>query len=112
MLKLMQLKYPTFPGRVNTFQASVHKPSWLLPVLALTVSLPLSQTMYRDHCYYATDYTSEIRAFADASTLAAADRIIQFPFVPLVSSFALAERRAHHLPLSLSLYLGGRGEVG
>ncbi|ORY89031.1 hypothetical protein BCR35DRAFT_262595 [Leucosporidium creatinivorum] len=72
MLKLMQLKYPTFPGRVNTFQAA---------------------TMYRDHCYFATDYTSEIRAFSDASTLAAADRIIQFPFVPV----ALEEKSAEEL---------------
>lgn len=40
--------------------------------------------MYREHCYIASDYTSEIRAFANAKTLAAADRIVQFPFVPLV----------------------------
>lgn len=40
--------------------------------------------MYRDHSYFAKDYTSEIRALADPRALAAADRIIQFPFTPLV----------------------------
>lgn len=60
MLKLMQLKYPTFPGRVSNYQSS---------------------SMYRDHCYHALDYAQEIDAFADSRTLAAADRIIQAPFV-------------------------------
>lgn len=96
MLKLMQLKYPTFPGRVNTFQAGVRGTSAIFTLPSLTAVLSLPQTMYRDHCYYATDYTSEIRAFSDAGTLAAADRIIQFPFVPLVSSVSLLERQASH----------------
>jgi actin-related protein 5 len=48
--------------------------------------------MYRDHCYYASDYTSETRAFSDARNLAAADRIIQFPFVPVVSSLSRSQR--------------------
>lgn len=40
--------------------------------------------MYRDHCYHALDYAQEIDAFADSRTLAAADRIIQAPFVLVV----------------------------
>ena len=42
------------------------------------------QIMYRDHCYFSTDYKSEIHACTDPRFLAAADRVIQFPFVPLV----------------------------
>ncbi|GAA5936627.1 hypothetical protein JCM1841_004631 [Sporobolomyces salmonicolor] len=63
MLKLMQLKYPTFPGRLSSFQSGI---------------------MYRDHCYNATPtYADEIRAFQDPRTMVARDRVVQFPFVAL-----------------------------
>ena len=51
----------------------------MLPLLTRT-----TQKMYCEHAYFAKDYTSEIRALADPRVLAAADRIIQFPFTPLV----------------------------
>lgn len=82
MLKLMQLKYPTFPGRLSSYQSSVRHDCPCLSVPAS--SIQTAQEMYRDHCYYASDYTAEIRAFGDSSTLAAADRVVQFPFVAVV----------------------------
>lgn len=43
------------------------------------------QCMYRDHCYYASDYSAEIRAMGDATTMAKLDRVIQYPWIPTVS---------------------------
>ncbi|KAI5479257.1 actin-related protein 5 [Pseudohyphozyma bogoriensis] len=64
MLKLMQLKYPTFPGRLTSYQSSM---------------------IYQEHCYHANDYSADIRALSDSRKLAAADRTIQFPFIPVVT---------------------------
>lgn len=64
MLKLMQLKYPTFPGRLSLQQAHM---------------------VYQDHCRFSDDYTREIRALADARALADMDRVVQYPFQHLLS---------------------------
>jgi len=64
LLKLLQLKYPTFPTRVTSSQTN-----WIL------------QTF----CEFAPDYTALLRELKDPLRLRAADRIIQFPFaVPVV----------------------------
>ncbi|GAA5940758.1 uncharacterized protein JCM15063_006353 [Sporobolomyces koalae] len=65
LLKLMQLKYPAFPGRLSSFQSSI---------------------MYRDHCYNAVpDYQTLNRHLArDPKHIVAQDRIIQFPFTSTV----------------------------
>ncbi|GAA6061978.1 hypothetical protein JCM10212_005222 [Sporobolomyces blumeae] len=61
MLKLMQLKYPAFPGRLSSYQSGI---------------------MYRDHCYNATpDYATAIRSFSTPNEIVSKDRIVQFPFV-------------------------------
>ncbi|KAM0754182.1 putative chromatin remodeling complex subunit Arp5 [Meredithblackwellia eburnea MCA 4105] len=76
LLKLMQLKYPTFPGRLLSHQ---------------------SAAMYRDHSYFSEDYTSSIRTLSDPRKLVDVDRVIQFPFVAPVPD----EQNEEHLRLQL-----------
>jgi actin-related protein 5 len=61
LLKLMQLKYPSFPGRLSSFQSGI---------------------IYREHCYNSIpDYTSQIKLLQkDVRNIVSLDRIIQFPF--------------------------------
>ncbi|CAG8706892.1 24773_t:CDS:10 [Racocetra persica] len=61
MLKLMQLKYPTFPTKMTVNQA---------------------QHLVHNHTYVAEDYFSELKEYTDPKTFAEKDRIIQFPYVP------------------------------
>lgn len=63
MLKLMQLKYPSFPSRMTTFQAS---------------------EIVKDHCQFAIDYQQELRQNSSPQAIADIDHIIQFPFVTVV----------------------------
>ncbi|RUP49740.1 hypothetical protein BC936DRAFT_141645 [Jimgerdemannia flammicorona] len=60
MLKLMQLKYPTFPTKMTTNQA---------------------QQLVHDHCHFAEDYMKHLKEFENRETFVERDRIIQFPFV-------------------------------
>uniref|UniRef100_D8QKM7 Uncharacterized protein n=1 Tax=Schizophyllum commune (strain H4-8 / FGSC 9210) TaxID=578458 RepID=D8QKM7_SCHCM len=59
LLKLVQLKYPTFPTRVTPVQAS-----WML----------------ERFCLFATDYKAQMRALRDPIKLREVDCIIQYPF--------------------------------
>ncbi|WVN87297.1 uncharacterized protein L203_102475 [Cryptococcus depauperatus CBS 7841] len=59
LLKLIQLKYPTFPTRVTSAQATF---------------------MYRETCYFSTDYDEELRALADPARLVAMTKVVQFPY--------------------------------
>lgn len=43
--------------------------------------------MYREHCNFASDYSTEIKSLADSKVMASIDRIVQFPFVTLVCLF-------------------------
>ncbi|CAG8437143.1 4215_t:CDS:10 [Diversispora eburnea] len=61
MLKLMQLKYPTFPTKMTINQA---------------------QHLVHNYTYVAEDYSSELKEYTDPETFAKKDRIIQFPYVP------------------------------
>ncbi|KAJ3289398.1 Nuclear actin-protein involved in chromatin remodeling, partial [Borealophlyctis nickersoniae] len=76
MLKLLQVKYPTFPHKVTGAQA---------------------QTMVKEHTYVANDYIEELRKYADPKQLGELDRAIQFPYVEKVDeqeAQAAAERLA------------------
>ncbi|KAL4242856.1 actin family protein [Abortiporus biennis] len=73
LLKLIQLKYPTFPTRVTTQQTN-----WML------------QTF----CEFATDYPALLRSLKDPLNLRAADRIIQFPFTVAVAEEKTEEELA------------------
>lgn len=59
MLKLIRLKYPTFPGKLNVSQA---------------------ENMIRDHCYISKDYDNELRGYLDWTGLEERDVVIQYPF--------------------------------
>ena len=59
LLKLIQLKYPTFPSRVMPPQCN-----WML----------------QNYCEFSPDYTSLLRRLKDPLSLRAAERIIQFPY--------------------------------
>ncbi|KAK4052358.1 Nuclear actin-protein involved in chromatin remodeling [Microbotryomycetes sp. JL201] len=60
MLKIMQLKYPTFPGQLNFYQAGL---------------------IVQDHCYHSLDYMSEIRSLSKPKAIVEMNRIVQMPFV-------------------------------
>lgn len=59
LLKLMELKYPYFPGKWNRYQA---------------------EQVLREHCYVSQDYPVELSHYLDWSGLEDRDHIIQFPF--------------------------------
>ncbi|GBC10521.1 hypothetical protein RclHR1_00970022 [Rhizophagus clarus] len=61
MLKLMQLKYPTFPTKMTINQA---------------------QHLVHNFTYVAQDYFKELKEYSNTNTFALNDRIIQFPYVP------------------------------
>lgn len=59
LLKLVKLKYPSFPGKITETQA---------------------EHMVREHCYVAKDYVTEIKGYLDWTGLEDRDHIIQYPF--------------------------------
>lgn len=59
LLKLLKLKYPTFPGKFNDSQA---------------------EDMVREHCYVSKDYDQEISSYLDWSGLEDRNHVIQYPF--------------------------------
>ncbi|TYJ51768.1 hypothetical protein B9479_007640 [Cryptococcus floricola] len=59
LLKLAQLKYPLFPTKVTPQQATF---------------------MYRETCYFSSDYESELRTLEDPAKLSAMTRLVQFPY--------------------------------
>jgi len=63
MLRLLQLKYPSFPSKLTILQA---------------------QSLVWDHCYIARDYAAELACMLDRTHLKDADHIIQFPYTEYV----------------------------
>lgn len=59
LLKLIRLKYPTFPGKLTISQA---------------------EYLVREHCYVSRDYDSELSKYLDWSGLEDRDHIIQYPY--------------------------------
>jgi actin-related protein 5 len=59
LLKLLKLKYPTFPGKLTETQA---------------------QEMVREHCYVSQDYDHDMRHYLDWTGLEDRDHLIQYPF--------------------------------
>jgi actin-related protein 5 len=43
--------------------------------------------MYRETCYFSSDYEDEIRSLADPAKMSEMTKVIQFPFTQAVSSF-------------------------
>ncbi|KAI5782765.1 hypothetical protein EDC01DRAFT_718394 [Geopyxis carbonaria] len=63
MLKLLQLKYPGFPSKLQSWQI---------------------EGLMMDHCYVSGDYKDEISTYLDMEVLEQKDRVIQFPFTETV----------------------------
>lgn len=59
LLKLLKLKYPTFPGKLTEYQA---------------------EEMVREHCYLSPNFDHEMSRFLDWSGLEDRDHVIQYPF--------------------------------
>ncbi|KAK9727654.1 Nuclear actin-protein involved in chromatin remodeling [Basidiobolus ranarum] len=73
MLKLMQLKYPTFPSKMTHTQA---------------------QQLVHGHTYFSQDYLEELRQYEDPQYLEKKDHIIQFPFTQPVIEEKSEEEQA------------------
>ncbi|PWW72977.1 actin-like ATPase domain-containing protein [Tuber magnatum] len=63
MLKLIQLKYPGFPAKIQSWQA---------------------EALMKDHCYVSSDYKEEVANYLKPEILLEKDRIIQFPFTETI----------------------------
>jgi actin-related protein 5 len=59
LLKLLRLKYPTFPGKISDSQA---------------------EDLVREHCYISQDYEAEISSYLDWTGLEDRNHIVQFPY--------------------------------
>ncbi|KAI9050401.1 hypothetical protein LZ554_005566 [Drepanopeziza brunnea f. sp. 'monogermtubi'] len=59
LLKLIRLKYPAFPGKLNSSQ---------------------TEYMVRDHCYLSQDYDQELKSYLDWTGLEDRDHVIQYPY--------------------------------
>jgi actin-related protein 5 len=59
LLKLIRLKYPTFPGKLNSSQM---------------------EYMIRDHCYLSQNYDQELSKYLDWTGLEDRDHVIQYPY--------------------------------
>ncbi|KAI1638523.1 putative chromatin remodeling complex subunit [Biscogniauxia mediterranea] len=59
LLKLIRLKYPSFPGKLNASQ---------------------TEHMLREHCYVSKSYDDELRSYLDWTGLEDRDIVIQYPF--------------------------------
>jgi actin-related protein 5 len=63
LLKLLRLKYPSFPGKVSD---------------------PQAEDLVRDHCYTSQNYEEELSMYLEWTGLEDRDRIVQFPYVEQV----------------------------
>jgi actin-related protein 5 len=63
LLKLLRLKYPTFPGKLSDTQA---------------------EDLVREHCYVSQDYESDLSRYLDWTGLEERNRIVQFPYTEQV----------------------------
>lgn len=59
LMKLLKLKYPTFPARMTDTQM---------------------EELVRQHCYVSMDYDAELSRFLDWTGLEDRDRVVQYPF--------------------------------
>jgi actin-related protein 5 len=59
LLKLLKLKYPSFPGKISD---------------------PQAEDLVREHCYIGQNYEEELSSYLDWTGLEDRDHIVQFPF--------------------------------
>lgn len=63
MLKLIQLKYPAFPSKLQAWQA---------------------ESLMMEHCYISGDYREEVTGYLELEALQEKDRVVQFAFTEMV----------------------------
>ncbi|KAF2203394.1 actin-like ATPase domain-containing protein [Delitschia confertaspora ATCC 74209] len=63
LLKLLRLKYPSFPGKISD---------------------PQAEDLVREHCYVSQDYEHELSHYLDWTGLEDRDHIVQFPYTEQV----------------------------
>ncbi|KAF2473041.1 actin-like ATPase domain-containing protein [Lindgomyces ingoldianus] len=63
LLKLLKLKYPSFPGKISD---------------------PQAEDLVREHCYVSQNYEGELSHFLDWTGLEDRDHIVQFPYTEQV----------------------------
>ncbi|TGO63162.1 hypothetical protein BOTNAR_0104g00100 [Botryotinia narcissicola] len=63
LLKLIKLKYPSFPGKLAATQM---------------------EYMVQDHCYLSRDYDEEVGKYLDWTGLEDRDRVIQYPYTEVI----------------------------
>ncbi|KAF2115838.1 hypothetical protein BDV96DRAFT_599395 [Lophiotrema nucula] len=63
LLKLLKLKYPSFPGKISD---------------------PQAEDLVREHCYISQDYEQDLTHYLDWTGLEDRDHVIQFPYVEQV----------------------------
>jgi actin-related protein 5 len=63
LLKLLKLKYPSFPGKISD---------------------PQAEDMVREHCYVSQNYEQELSQFLDWTGLEERSHVVQFPFTEQV----------------------------
>ncbi|KAF2687129.1 actin-like ATPase domain-containing protein [Lentithecium fluviatile CBS 122367] len=63
LLKLLRLKYPSFPGKISD---------------------PQAEDLVREHCYVSQDYEAELSRYLEWTGLEDRDHIIQFPYTEQV----------------------------
>lgn len=63
LLKLLRLKYPSFPGKISD---------------------PQAEDLVRDHCYVSQNYEEELSRYLEWTGLEDRDHIIQFPYTEQV----------------------------
>lgn len=63
LLKLLRLKYPTFPGKISD---------------------PQAEDLVRDHCYISQQYEDELSTYLEWTGLEDRDRIVQHPYTEQV----------------------------
>ena len=85
MLRLAQLKYPSFPLKVTPQQATVSYTSLCGTQLTL-------QFMVRETCHFASNYEEEIRSLGDPAIMAAQTAVVQFPYTEAVGTSCLIHR--------------------
>lgn len=63
LLKLLKLKYPSFPGKISD---------------------PQAEDLVREHCYVSQNYETELSSYLDWTGLEDRDHVVQFPYVEQV----------------------------
>lgn len=80
LTKLIQLKYPNFPGKFTPQSANVKQ----VVLIHKNNLIILLQWMYRTHCSFAEDFAEQLRMLQDPLGMKTASAIVQFPYTAIV----------------------------